>query len=494
MLKKRMNLSKILILLALLISIIFIFLAIINKSANTGFLVKEENIRKPVFAGTWYPSDARELKNTINLYIYNSKNINFNGEIKALIVPHAGYAYSGQIAGDGFRQLQNREYKNIFILGTSHRYYLTNVSASNFEYFSTPLGEIKVSKKSREMEEKEEIISIIEEAHKQEHSIEVELPFLQEVLEDFQIIPLIVGESNSNELKEVLTKYLGEEDLIVVSADLSHYHEYNQALITDAYTIKNILELNSEEVLNSEIDSPWGVASLLEIAKEKSWKPYLIAYANSGDITGNKTSVVGYGAIVFVDEKYEKESYFTEEEREFMLNLARESAEEYLKKGKTMELNEKEVPERLKENKACFVTFTENNQLRGCIGHILPQKPLYECIIENSINAAIKDTRFSPVIYDEMKNIRIDISILSVPVKLEYSNPEELLSKLKTKEHGVIIQRDSYQSTFLPSVWEFIPNKKEFLANLCVKAGMEGECWTDQKTQIYFYTAEDFSE
>jgi hypothetical protein len=484
--KRRLNLKIIMLSLVILIIVILLIkFFVINPSK------KQENIRAPVFAGSWYPANEEKLENSVEEYLNNSQKVDFNGRIKAIIVPHAGYIYSGQIAATAFKQLDEENgYENIFLIGPSHKYYLTNISVSNFKYFSTPLGNVKVSEKAKEIDEKEEIISNIEGAHENEHALEVELPFLQTQLKNskFEIVPLIVGQTDTNEFKNVLIKYLGEEDLIVVSADLSHYHEYNQALALDSYTLNNIMNLDSEAILNSEIDAPWAVSSLLKIAKEKSWKPYLLAYANSGDVTGDITSVVGYSAVIFVGE-----SNFNEEEKQFLLNLARESAEYYLKNDKKIDINEEEIPENLKEKKGCFVTFTENEQLRGCIGYIIPQKPLYECVIENAINAAINDERFSPVNYSEMKNIKIDISVLAVPTLLEHNSSEELLSKLKPL-NGVILKKGIHQSTYLPSVWEFISDKEEFLSSLCIKGNMEAECWADPKTQVYIYTAEDFSE
>jgi AmmeMemoRadiSam system protein B/AmmeMemoRadiSam system protein A len=478
--------------LALIFIAILTIIIICIPLSKTGFFTKQEEIREPVFAGSWYPADKVELTNLTESYLGNYEKKNFNGKIKALIVPHAGYVYSGQVAATAFKQLDGN-YKNVFLIGPSHKYYLTNVSVSNFDYYSTPLGNVKVSDKAEEMDEKEEIISNVEEAHENEHALEVELPFLQIQLKSFEIIPLIVGESDTNELKNILIKYLGKEDLIVVSADLSHYHEYNEALALDAYTVSNIMNLDSEAILNSEIDAPWAVSSLLKIAKEKSWKPYFLGYANSGDVTGDKSSVVGYSAIVFVEENVKGET-FNEEQRQFLLNLARRSAEEYLKEGKRIEISEKDIPESLKDKKGCFVTFIEDEQLRGCIGYILPKNSLYECVIDNAINAAIKDERFNPVIYEEMKNIKIDVSVLSVPFLLEHTSSEELLSKLKPLEHGVILQRGTYQSTYLPSVWNQIPDKEDFLSNLCIKGNMEAECWKDMETEVYVYTAEDFSE
>lgn len=449
-----------------------------------GFTIKQEKIREPVFAGTWYPSNETELKILVDKYLDNSKKLEIEGKIKAIIVPHAGYVYSGQIAGTAFKQLEEK-YENIFLIGPSHRYSLVGISISNFEYYSTPLGKIKISRKSKKMLN-EELIQNIEQAHEQEHCLEIELPFLQEQLEDFEIIPILVGKTNTSEFKEILEKYLGENDLILVSVDLSHYHEYFEALQLDAYSIDRILNLDDEGILNSEIDAPWAVSSLLKIAKEKSWKPYLISYANSGDITGEKESVVGYSSIIFVET-------FNEEEREFLLNLARESAENYLKKGEKLEINEKEIPENLKKEKGCFVTFKKNGELRGCIGNIIAYQPLYECVIENSINAAINDIRFNSISYKELEEMDLEISVLSPLSLLEHKNPEELLNKLRAFEHGVVLKRGEFQSTYLPVVWEQIPDKISFLVNLCLKGGMEENCWRDSETEVYVYTAENFS-
>ena len=479
--KKRFNLKLTVIFIVILIIVLIVLFIVTNKNK-----ISQEEIREAKFAGTWYPANKENLEKSIQEYFNNSKRIDFKGRVKAVIVPHAGYVYSGNIAASAFNQLQG-DYKTVFLMGPSHNYYLKNVSVSGFKYYSTPLGKVKVSKKAKEMDEKEEIINNIEEAHEKEHSLELEIPFLQVKLKEFEIVPLLVGETNSTELKEVLLKYLDEEDLIVVSVDLSHYHKYDEALILDSYSLNKILELDSKGIFNAEIDAPWAVAGLLEIAKEKSWKPYLVSYTNSGEINGDKSSVVGYSAVVFIES-------FSEEEKEFLLSLARESAEKYLKDKTKLKINPEKVPENLRVEKGCFVTFTKDEQLRGCIGYIIPQKPLYECVIENSINAAVNDPRFSPMKYNELKEARIDISVLSVPTLFKHSNYQELLSELENKVYGVVLKRGLHQSTFLPSVWEFIPEKENFLGNLCLKGEMEAECWKDNRTEVYLYTAEDFSE
>ncbi len=472
-------LSSVVLLLIVLTSAIFIGKGWVQSSE------KSLKARAPVFAGAFYPSEKDELARTIDNLLENAEKKELGGKVKALIVPHAGYFYSGQIAATGFKQIES-EYETVFLLGPSHRYPLTGISILNVDEYYTPLGSSKLSKKAKEIL-KEGDAKTIPEAHLQEHSLEVELPFLQRKLKKFEIVPILVGKTNPSELKEMLSKYLGEKDLIVVSVDLSHYHSYEDALALDSYTIEQILELNEEEILNAEIDAPWAVSGVLKLAKEKSWKPRFLAYANSGDITGNLSRVVGYSAIAFVEELSPKD-------KKFLLELARKSIEKYLKKGEIITFDESKIPENLKVGKGCFVTLTKNQKLRGCIGNILPQEPLYKCVIRNAINAATNDPRFERVEPSELKEIKIEISVLDYPSLLEHKSADEILEKLKPGEHGVILKLGQKQSTYLPSVWEQIPNKKEFLSNLCVKGGMPENCWKDPSTKIYTYTTTSFEE
>lgn len=462
--------------------LLILVLVIIIPKNNLGFIIKNSDIRKPVFAGSWYSSDKDELTSVVDGYLNNIEKLDFNGKIKAIIVPHAGYFYSGQIAATSFKQLE--EYETVFLIGPSHKYYLKDLSILNVDYYQTPLGNVKVSEKAEKLL-KEDIVNNIKEAHENEHSLEVELAFLQRQLKDFEIVPILVGETDSEKLKDLLAENIEEEDLIVVSVDLSHYHKYEEALALDSYSVSKILDLDDVGIFNAEIDAPWAVSSLLKLAKQKQWKPYFLAYSNSGDITGDKESVVGYSAIVFVET-------FSDSEKSFLTNLAWESVETYLKTGKVLEINEKKVPEKLKETTGCFVTLNKNHELRGCIGHILPKVPLYKCVIENSINAAVNDIRFNPVNYPELKNIDISISVLTVPKILEHENSDDLLKKLKAFEQGVVLKNNVYQSTYLPSVWEQIPDKQLFLSNLCVKGQMPEDCWKDDLTEVYVYESIEF--
>ena len=478
---KRLKKIHIIIFIVLLI----IFLLIFTKPT----IFQKKNVRKAVFAGSWYPGTKDELNSVIDDYFSNAKQQEINGEVKALIVPHAGYPYSGQVAATGFKHL-NEKYDTVILLGPSHKYALEGAAVLDVTHFETPLGEVKVSKKVKDML-KEGIISNIPEAHAQEQSLEIELPFLQKILGDFELIPILVGPLDIEKFTETLLKYYDDKTLIVVSADLSHYHPYAEALELDTYCLNTIHNLDIYGLNNCEIDAPWAIASLLLIAQEKNWKNDVLMYKNSGDVTGDKSSVVGYSAIAFYEEVKEE---VRQDDKEFLLKLARQTVENYLKDKKIPKVDESKLSAELLKVKGCFVTLEKNNNLRGCIGHILPQEKLYKCVIDNAVNAAVNDGRFYPLTYDETKDIKIEISVLSVPEPLEFKDSEDLLNKLVVDKDGVVLQYAGRGATYLPSVWKQIPEKEGFLSSLCQKTGNNADCWKKDGLKIDIYNTLEFSE
>lgn len=255
----------------------------------------KEKIRKAIFSGGWYNANPKELSAEIKDYIENVKDVKKN--VRAVIVPHAGYMFSGQVAAHSFKQIP-ADTKKVFVLGTSHRYYLQGVCVSDYEYLETPLGSIKVSGEVKNLL-REKHFSFIPEADRNEHSIEIELPFLKYVLGNFEIIPLLVGAINHIELADILDKYIDENSVIVISVDLSHFHSYPEAKQLDSFTIKAITSLDTDKIINAEIDSPYAVLGVMELAKRKNWTVELLDYKNSGDITGDLKRVVGYASIIF---------------------------------------------------------------------------------------------------------------------------------------------------------------------------------------------------
>ena len=422
-------------------------------------------VRPASCAGYWYSNNPQKLSAEIKNYLSKAEKI--NSRVKAVIVPHAGYMYSGEVAAHSFKQLDEK-IKKVIILGTAHRYPLRGANVIDYEYYDSPLGRVKVSEDVKTLLREKNVVSVIE-ADEEEHSIEIEIPFLQNHLGDFSILPVIVGRIDTEEFSELLEKYLDDETVIVASVDLSHFHNYEAATRLDNHSIKSILTLNEEAIEDSEIDSPYAIMSLLMLAKKKGWKTKLLCYKNSGDVTGDNNSVVGYASIVF----YEPETKFSKSDREFLERLSGEAVDTYIRTGKAPVV--RSVPGNLREKLACFVTIYSNGDLRGCIGTIQPYDELYKSVIENAISAATRDSRFNPVRESELSKLEYEVSVLTLPKEIQFSTREELFSQIKGK--GVIIEKEYFRSTYLPQVWEHFADEDEFLSSLCRKAGLSGNDW-----------------
>ncbi len=467
-------------------------------SAEQTALKENDFVRNPVAAGHFYPSSEIGLNDTINRLLEESKIIDFNGkEVKAIIVPHAGYNFSGKIAALSYKQLETT-YEKIIILSPSHYYSLNGAAASSADYFKTPLGLVKVLGPERA----KSVFEVNDLAHEKEHAVEVQLPFLQRVYYEPKIFPIVVGQMDYEYLADLLSFVLDENDLLIMSVDLSHYYNYNEAKMLDNESINNILGLDSKSILKNEIDSPFAVAALLKLAKEKNWAPVFLGYANSGDTGFDKSSVVGYTAIAFVGEKnglaWKKtealSNYYSDYEKETLLYLARESINQYLRTGLEPTASTAILTQKLKEKKGCFVTLNKEGELRGCIGTINPIAPLYKCVIRNAINAAIKDTRFNKVNLNELDLINLEISILSEPQQLQFNSTGELLQKVNPSIDGVVLSKGFYSATYLPQVWEDFRNKEEFLSSLCEKASLNKTCWQEGGIEVKTYQAVIFEE
>ncbi len=441
-------------------------------------------VRASSIAGTWYPGTREALLSFLNSTLDTKQKKLYN--LKAIIVPHAGYRFSGAVAARGFSFVPST-YKKVIVLGLSHHYLFNGLSVFNGTHYETPLGLVKLSDEIAELLN-EPGVSYQKEAHIKEHSIEIELPFLQYILGDFELVPMLTSKTDPKQLADLLSKYTDGTTLIVVSTDLSHYHPYGEAIRIDNKTIRAILNLNiTDFITHGEACNKLGVLGLLYLAKQKAWKPLLLQYENSGDTAGDKSRVVGYTAIAFVEEE------LTEQEQQFLLKLSRTVLSSIFNKSIEISVNESELSPKLKEKRGCFVTLHKFGRLRGCIGHIIPQEPLWKCVIDNSRNAALNDRRFQPVTADELKDIDIEISVLSQPEELEYRDKDELLDKLQHGYDGVVLEYGFSGATYLPQVWEQLPDKKDFLAHLCRKAGAPLDCW-ERHPKILTYHAFVFSE
>jgi len=486
----------------------FYFLLMVLLLSGCQQQVKTPIIREPAVAGSWYPGTEAELSATISNY-FNAVNSTADENVQAVIVPHAGWEYSGLVAASAFKQLMGRNFSTVLIIGPSHYEAFSGVALPNATHFKTPLGLVKLSPKIRILLS-DKNFKIDNAAHQPEHSIEIELPFLQKTLGDFELIPLLVGyQTNYEELMQItetLKKVIDNKTLIVISSDFTHFGpNYGYTPFTDNLK-DNLRRLDSGAVAYIENKDAQGfydyiertgdticgarpITILLQMIQNTSLEVKELNYDTSGRMMNDYTNSVSYEAIVV----YTKAG-LTENEKKYLVTLARQSLDMYIRSGKVPEINADTLDNALTKTQGCFVTLNEHGDLRGCIGHILPQVPLYECVIENAVNAAVHDMRFTPVKSEELNGIQVEVSVLSVPSQLNFNSSDELLSKLRPNVDGVVLDYQGRQSTFLPQVWEQLPQKENFLSQLCLKQGSIADCWQDPNLKVYTYNADVFHE
>jgi AmmeMemoRadiSam system protein B/AmmeMemoRadiSam system protein A len=453
----------------------------------------KEVVKAPNVAGAFYPSEPEVLKNEVDNFIKRAEYQNIKGELIALISPHAGYQFSGQVAGYAYRNLQDRPVKTVILIGPAHYFPFKGISVYKEGFFRTPLGDVEIDKKVSGLLIKEEMdVSFIQEAFEKEHSLEVQLPFLQRVLKGFRVVPLLVGTPTERSLQHVisvLTELLRKQRdiLIIASSDLSHYHTYEEARKMDMMFIDATLRLAIEELQGllsrGEVEAcgAWPVIITMAVARNLgATEGILYKYANSGDITGDTRRVVGYGAIGL----YKTE--LSPEQRSLLLKIARETIFSYIKDKKIPRFNI--TDRRLTTSGATFVTIKDRyGNLRGCIGNILPVMALYESVQRNAIAASTADPRFPPMRPEELEGISVEVTVLSPLEKI--TDPEDIV----IGRHGLFIVKDSKSGILLPQVpVEFGWDKKTFLKEVSLKAGLPEDAWKDG--DLYRFTAEIIKE
>jgi hypothetical protein len=471
-------------------------------------------VRAPAVAGLFYPADKTVLSQTIDRLLERAP-AHYIPHLKGLVCPHAGYAYSGLTAASAYKTLAGRDVQTVIVLGPSHYAGFSGASLPNADSYQTPLGVVPISEKAQRLVGTGPFVweprCLVErppwwtQAPKPappvgedtpetwEHSVEVQVPFLQKTVQHFKILPIIFGDTDPEQVARVLAGQIDDKTVVVASSDLSHYHPYDVAKDLDNRCIGAILNLDIDSMKTQEACGKAPILTLMCLAREKGWKAQLLDCRNSGDVTGDKDRVVGYTAIAFYAPATE---HFAAQEKKFLLDLARATLAHVATNPDWSgpEVSAKDVPPKLAETKACFVTLTENGALRGCVGHIVPQEPLYRAVVDNAQNAATRDWRFPPVQSDEVGKIKIEISVLTEPQPLRFNSPEDLLGKLQPYEDGVVLKIGARGATFLPQVWEQIPDKVEFLNRLAEKAGCEPSAWRGGDTSISIYHVEAFNE
>jgi len=457
-------------------------------------------VRAPAVAGAFYPKDPAALSQTLDALLAGpAQSV---PELKALIVPHAGYQFSGSVAASGYRLLRGRDFRTVFLLAPSHTALFKGAYVNEADLYRTPLGDVPIArplgppftgKTAWHIQRPPWAAATTNEPNPEtwEHSGEVQVPFLQKTLKNFQLVPVVFGDVDPAAAACALADRLDDRSLVIVSSDLSHYHPYDVARARDAQCINAIVNLNIISMQMQEACGAGPILTLLHLARMKGWRAKLLDYRNSGDTAGNKDSVVGYAAIAFYAPGNEQ---FNHDERRWLLDLARVTLREAVTSGRVPGVDEAKVPPKIAAPAACFVTLTKHGQLRGCIGNLQAQGPLWQAVIANTINAALRDGRFPPVATNELADIEIEISVLTEPKPLAFQSPDELLAKLQPHRDGVILQIGNRSATYLPQVWEQLPDKVMFLDTLAEKAGCAAGDWRKPGTRVSIYHVEAFKE
>jgi len=494
------------------------------------------DVREAVVAGLFYPDDPKKLAQTVDGLLAEAKDRS-PGKVRALVCPHAGYEFSGKTAAIAYKQIAGRAFETVIVLGPSHTAAFQGASVGQTKEYRTPLGPVPVSAAAHRLAQaapflvqgqcrirrpdwwtrspKDLAPAEVETPQTWEHSLEVQLPFLQRSLKHFSLVPIVCGDVDPADLAKGLEPIVDDKTLLVASSDLSHYQDYETAKLLDSACIRAVCSMDIERAEPQQACGKLPILTVMHLARRKGWKPVLLDYRNSGDTVGDKSHVVGYAAIAFVDDPGAKpgvaappkqgagrspspaaaaKAEFSPEHRKYLLELARRSVEAAVRGKSPPRPLPDNVPKELTAKRACFVTLTEHGALRGCIGTILPEEPLYRAVISRAQLAAVADRRFLPVRPAELDDIHIEISVLTVPKELVFDSPEDLMRKLRPEVDGVVLEKGDRQATYLPQVWEQLPDADVFLSLLAKKAGLELYDWKQPGVKIRTYQVEAFEE
>ena len=467
-----------------------------------------ETVRKPVRAGSFYPSDPSELRSLITQLTIKAQITRLqpprNKHLRAIILPHAGYIYSGWTAAHASRVLHTGQFAKVILLGPDHYIGFNNGAICDATAYETPLGRIMLHENARILRRQHELIQSLPIHRDKEHSLEVVLPFLQTYLGKFQLVPIIVGRTDISGLAIALDGILDSDTLIVVSSDLSHFLSYAEAAKRDRETINQIMKLNPDKLVKSDNRAcgTTPILILMELARRHHWYPLLLHYTNSGDTAGDRSRVVGYAAIAFFGdlsmEKNDSNARFTEKQGQLLVKLARKTILEKLA-GKSPDTESDTLVPALQDKSlqahcGTFVTLKIQGQLRGCIGNLTSTESVLDGVKRNAVNAAFHDPRFSSLSAAELDRTEIEVSILTEPLPLVHRDSRDLIQKLRANVDGVIIRKSHASATFLPQVWEQLPRPEDFLTHLCMKAGLPSDAWKSSELEVLTYQVQYFEE
>ena len=454
-----------------------------------------EKSRSPAVAGLFYAAEARQLDEEVKHYLNLPAGVG-SRQPRILIVPHAGYYYSAQTAAKAYIKLEQYADKihTVILVGPSHHVAFRGAALSESDSFTTPLGKIKINKKITEELAAKDGFVYNDRAHAREHSLEVQLPFLQKVLKKFTIVPVVYGDIEPGVLSAALRPYLDERGILIVfSADLSHYYEASQAEVMDKNTAALVAE-SRPEVEDHMSCGAIGINSAVLLAKSLNLQPQLLDLTHSGNISGDMASVVGYASWLFSGRPIEQEAVnlenFARRYGEQLMEIARRSLKSAVKEHKQLKISRQDYEDILFDKGASFVTLTRGGHLRGCIGTLIPQEGIAMNVAANAYRAAMEDSRFKPVTAGELKDIEISVSLLTDFERISFTDEEDLRRQVIPGVDGLVLRDGDRQGVFLPVVWQEIPDKEEFIDSLKLKAGLSPNYWSDKIKVYRFRTVE----
>lgn len=466
-------------------------------------------LRQPGVAGSFYPADAKALTAMMEDQLIRAKQTAIQGQILAVVAPHAGYEFSGPVAAYAYAALKGRSYKRVVVIAPSHYDAFDFASVYEGDGYTTPLGTVMVDKEfAAKLTKADKAIRFSGRGHEPtphgtEHALEVQLPWLQHVLGNFALVPVVMGDQSyesSRELGVALANLIHDNaTLIVASSDLSHYHSYWEAARMDHETLHAVEEWDYLSLSQNSQLRIWEacgggpiVAAMIAAERMGARDVRVLHYANSGDTSGDRSRVVGYGAAALVKkasaQPAEESFSLLPDEQKQLLSIARTSVEVAVRDRKAWE--PASVPEgALSVPRGTFVTLREQEELRGCVGYTSARKPLYLAVRDTAVLAALRDPRFRAVAESELPRLQYEISVLSPLRRVQNVN------EIHIGQHGLLVKNRDYEGLLLPQVavdagWD----RTRFLDETCIKAGMHPGCWQDRNTDIFRFTALVFGE
>lgn len=456
-----------------------------------------QDVRKPEVAGAFYPADARALTDSIALYTKGvAHDSALHGRVFGIIAPHAGYIYSGRTQARSYQALSGHHYTTAIIIGPSHRGTFDGAALHHALAWETPLGRLQVDTSiERAIARACPFVKIIDSAFDKEHSVEDQLPFVQQTLGNARIVPIACGAMDLPQLLTLgrtLARLASDSLVIIASSDMSHYQTLSRTLARDWLATQDILAMDPEKTFadiiqthTCELCGYAPVVALMFAAEAAGCDARVLGYSNSVWATGDTTRVVGYGAFSFTAP--EPFTPIDTNDQRTLLRLARMTVDSLVIKGRT--LNVQAGGPVFGRLQGAFVTLKKKGVLRGCIGYMAPTMPLAQSISQAAISACAKDERFTPVTASELKDVTIEISTLG-PMRRVRTMDDIMLGTT-----GLVIELSGKRGVLLPQVaTEFGWTKEEFLKQLALKAGLLPDDWKSPTAKIYSFTAQVFRE